>query len=73
MAALLSLPLMLHEAPDVSGPQPLCCTAFLDLTAEEPAAATSWRRNLMAMQPHGDAAQLAVNAGNIFLSPKSDL
>jgi len=28
-----------HEAPDVSGPQPLCCTAFLDLTAEEPAAA----------------------------------
>ncbi len=28
-----------HEAPDVSGPQPLCCAAFLDLTAEEPAAA----------------------------------
>ena len=29
----------LHESPDVSGPQPLCCAAFLDLTAEEPAAA----------------------------------
>ena len=28
-----------HESPDVSGPQPLCCAAFLDLTAEEPAAA----------------------------------
>ena len=28
-----------HEAPDVSGPQPLCCAAFLDLTAEEPEAA----------------------------------
>ena len=27
-----------HESPDVSGPQPLCCAAFLDLTAEEPAA-----------------------------------
>ena len=28
-----------HESPDVSGPQPLCCAAFVDLTAEEPAAA----------------------------------
>jgi hypothetical protein len=28
-----------HESPDVSGPQPLCCAAFLDLTAEEPSAA----------------------------------
>ena len=28
-----------QESPDVSGPQPLCCAAFLDLTAEEPAAA----------------------------------
>ena len=28
-----------HEAPDVSGPQPLCCAAFLDLTSEEPSAA----------------------------------
>lgn len=28
-----------HESPDVSGPQPLCCAAFLDLTSEEPAAA----------------------------------
>ena len=27
-----------NETPDVSGPQPLCCAAFLDLTAEEPAA-----------------------------------
>ena len=27
------------ESPDVSGPQPLCCAAFLDLTAEEPEAA----------------------------------
>lgn len=25
-----------HESPDVSGPQPLCCAAFLDSTAEEP-------------------------------------
>ena len=25
------------------------------------------------MKPHGDAAQLAVNAGNIFFSQKSDL
>ena len=25
------------------------------------------------MKPHGDAAQLAVNTGNIFLSQKSDL
>ena len=28
-----------HESPDVSGPQPLCCAAFLDLIAEEPTAA----------------------------------
>ena len=27
-----------HESPDVSGPQPLCCAAFLDFTAEEPTA-----------------------------------
>lgn len=27
-----------HAPPDVSGPQPLCCAAFLDLTSEEPAA-----------------------------------
>ena len=27
-----------HQSPDVSGPQPLCCAAFLDFTAEEPAA-----------------------------------
>jgi hypothetical protein len=26
-----------NESPDVSGPQPLCCAAFLDSTAEEPA------------------------------------
>ena len=30
---------MTGMAPDVSGPQPLCCAAFLDLTAEEPTAA----------------------------------
>ena len=28
-----------HQPPDVSGPQPLSCAAFLDLTAEEPTAA----------------------------------
>ena len=27
-----------QDPPDVSGPQPLCCTAFLDLTSEEPSA-----------------------------------
>ena len=27
------------NTPDVSGPQPLCCAAFLDLTADEPKAA----------------------------------
>ena len=27
-----------HQSPDVSGPQPLCCAALLDLTAEEPTA-----------------------------------
>ena len=28
-----------QESPDVSGPQPLCCAAFLDLTSDEPTAA----------------------------------
>ena len=61
------------EARDVSGPQPLCCAAFLDYTAEEPSASmpsvvqVPW---LMVEEPDEHDQVTIPDGSRLWLLPK---
>ena len=63
-----------HEARDVSGPQPLCCCAFLDYTMEEPTAnmppivQVPW---LQVEEPNSDDNVTVSGGSRLWLVPKT--